>query len=176
MADSGNGEFLALLAEMKKSMEAGQERLEKEMHSGQERMDEMKQGQENLLQEMKAGQEKLLQEMEAFTEEMKTLYEDMKNDLKMSSSSDEVSSIETHADLSVVDNSIPSTFKQHKRVVNQTTLFHQSEAMKVSIEDSDEDPNFRLVHKNPLKVRLEDISKICCATPCRMSLFFLLCS
>ncbi|KAF8795198.1 hypothetical protein HNY73_003074 [Argiope bruennichi] len=69
MADSGNGELLALLAEMKKSM------------------DEMKQGQEKLLKEMKAGQEKLLQEMEAFTEIMKTGYEDMKSELKKGISS-----------------------------------------------------------------------------------------
>ncbi|KAF8773184.1 hypothetical protein HNY73_015864 [Argiope bruennichi] len=61
MADSGNGELLALLAEMKKSMEAGQEKL----------LQEMKAIQEKLLQEMKAGQEKHLQDMEAFTEEMK---------------------------------------------------------------------------------------------------------
>ncbi|KAF8788174.1 hypothetical protein HNY73_009705 [Argiope bruennichi] len=65
----------------------------------------------------------------------------------MSSSSDEVSSIETHADLSVVDNSIPSTFKQQK--TGESNYFISPiRSDESDIEDSDEDPNFRLVHKS----------------------------
>ncbi|KAF8793443.1 hypothetical protein HNY73_004922 [Argiope bruennichi] len=52
MADSGNGELLALLAEMKKFMEAGQEEMKK-------RQDEMKQGQERMEQEMRSGRERM---------------------------------------------------------------------------------------------------------------------
>ncbi|KAF8791049.1 hypothetical protein HNY73_005979 [Argiope bruennichi] len=85
MADSGNAELLALLAEMKKCMEAGQERLEREIHSGQERMDEIKKGQAELI----VGQKKLLQEMEAFVEEMNTGYEDMKVRISMKREPDE---------------------------------------------------------------------------------------
>ncbi|KAF8778411.1 hypothetical protein HNY73_015135 [Argiope bruennichi] len=59
----------------------------------------------------------------------------------MSSSSDEVSSTETHAALSVVDNSIPSTFKQQK--TGESNYFHQSEAMNVIL-------------KTPMKILISD--------------------
>ncbi|KAF8789950.1 Retrovirus-related Pol polyprotein like [Argiope bruennichi] len=67
MADSGNGDLLALLAKMKKSIEAGQERmeemkdgLEKEMRSGRERMEEMEAG---LEKEIRSGQERMEQSL-----------------------------------------------------------------------------------------------------------------
>ncbi|KAF8763410.1 hypothetical protein HNY73_021598 [Argiope bruennichi] len=71
MADSGNGELLALLAEMKKSMEAGQERLEKEMRSVQERLEkEMSSIQERLEKEMRSIQERLEKEIRSGQEKM----------------------------------------------------------------------------------------------------------
>ncbi|KAF8785357.1 hypothetical protein HNY73_010910 [Argiope bruennichi] len=75
-----------------------------------------------------------------------TQHATLEDDLKISSSSDEVSSIKTHADLSVVDNSIPSTFKQQK--TGESNYFISPiRSDESDIEDSDEDPNFRLVHK-----------------------------
>ncbi|GBM18693.1 hypothetical protein AVEN_128772-1 [Araneus ventricosus] len=67
-----NADQLALLAEMKKSMEKGQERIEKQMRSGQE---EMKKGQEDI----KAGLEKRIEQNQA---EMKKGQEEMKNQIQ----------------------------------------------------------------------------------------------
>ncbi|KAF8778943.1 Nucleic-acid-binding protein transposon like protein [Argiope bruennichi] len=77
MADSGNGDLLALLAEMKKSIEAGQERLEKEIRSGRERMEEMKAGQERLEKEMRSGQERMEERKAGLEKEMRSGQERM---------------------------------------------------------------------------------------------------
>ncbi|GBO28006.1 hypothetical protein AVEN_129844-1 [Araneus ventricosus] len=66
-----NADLLALLAEMKKSMEKGQE----EMRKGQEEMrkghEEMRKGQEDMKDEMRKGQEEMKDEMRKGQEEMK---------------------------------------------------------------------------------------------------------
>ncbi|GBL77859.1 Retrovirus-related Pol polyprotein from transposon 297, partial [Araneus ventricosus] len=69
MAD--NADLLALLAEMKKSMEKGQEEMKEEMRKGQE---DMRKGQE----EMRKGQE----EMRKGQEEMRKEQEEMKNEIQ----------------------------------------------------------------------------------------------
>ncbi|KAF8774693.1 Gypsy retrotransposon integrase-like protein 1 [Argiope bruennichi] len=93
MADSGNGELLALLAEMKKSVEAaqeemkkrqdemkqGQERMEQEMRSGQERMEEMKAG---LEKEMRSGQERMEQMTAGLEKKLKSGQEEMKKEIR----------------------------------------------------------------------------------------------
>ncbi|GBM06572.1 hypothetical protein AVEN_222523-1 [Araneus ventricosus] len=77
-----NADLLALLAEMKKSMEKGQEEMRKgqeemrkgheEMRKGQEDMkDEMRKGQEDMKDEMRKGQEEMKDEMRKGQEEMK---------------------------------------------------------------------------------------------------------
>ncbi|GBM74074.1 hypothetical protein AVEN_81745-1 [Araneus ventricosus] len=66
-----NADLLALLAEMKKSMEKGQEEMRKgqeEMRKGQE---EMRKGQEDMKDEMRKGQEEMKDEMRKGQEEMK---------------------------------------------------------------------------------------------------------
>ncbi|GBO01473.1 hypothetical protein AVEN_222616-1, partial [Araneus ventricosus] len=73
MAD--NADLLALLAEMKKSMEKGQEEMKDRMKKGQEEMkDRMEKGQE----EMRKGQE----EMRKGQEEMRKGQEEMKNQIQ----------------------------------------------------------------------------------------------
>ncbi|KAF8795485.1 hypothetical protein HNY73_003329 [Argiope bruennichi] len=86
MAGCGNGELLALLAEMKKSMEAGQEemkqgqkRFEKEMCSGQERMEEMKAG---LEKEMRSIQERMEEMKAGLEKEIRSVQERMEQELK----------------------------------------------------------------------------------------------
>ncbi|GBM86522.1 hypothetical protein AVEN_104121-1 [Araneus ventricosus] len=60
-----NADLLALLAEMKKSMEKGQE----EMRKGQEDMkDEMRKGQEEMKDEMRKGQEEMKNEIQTHVE------------------------------------------------------------------------------------------------------------
>ncbi|XP_055950955.1 uncharacterized protein LOC129985056 [Argiope bruennichi] len=76
-----------------------------------------------------------------------TQHATLEDDLRMSSSSDEVSSTETHAALSMVDNSIPSTFKQQKTGAPNYYI-SPIRSDESDIDDSDEDPNFRLVHKS----------------------------
>ncbi|GBM27783.1 Retrovirus-related Pol polyprotein from transposon 297 [Araneus ventricosus] len=73
-----NADLLALLAEMKKSMEKGQEEMRKgqeEMRKGQEEMrkghEEMRKGQEDMKDEMRKGQEEMKDEMRKGQEEMK---------------------------------------------------------------------------------------------------------
>ncbi|KAF8778319.1 hypothetical protein HNY73_015050 [Argiope bruennichi] len=82
-----------------------------------------------------------------------TQHATLEDDLKISSSSDEVPSTETHAALSMVDNSIPSTFKQQKTGAPNYYI-SPIRSDESDIDDSDEDPNFRLVHKSktPSKV------------------------
>lgn len=76
-----------------------------------------------------------------------TQHTTLENDLKMSSS-DEVTSKETHAALTMVDNSIPSTSRQQKTGPPNYYIFSPIRSNESDIDDSDEDPNFRLVQNS----------------------------
>ncbi|GBM70959.1 hypothetical protein AVEN_112009-1 [Araneus ventricosus] len=74
-----NADLLALLAEMKKSMEKGQEEMKDRMEKGLEEMkDRMEKGQE----EMRKGQEEMKHRMEKSQEEMRKGQEEMKNQIQ----------------------------------------------------------------------------------------------
>ncbi|GBO25642.1 hypothetical protein AVEN_4602-1 [Araneus ventricosus] len=74
-----NADLLALLAEMKKSMEKGQEEMKDRMEKGQKEMkDRMEKGKE----EMRKGQEEMKDRMEKGQEEMRKGQEEMKNQIQ----------------------------------------------------------------------------------------------
>ncbi|GBN40028.1 Retrovirus-related Pol polyprotein from transposon 297 [Araneus ventricosus] len=81
-----NADLLALLAEMKKSMEKGQEEMRKgqdEMRKGQEEMkDKMEKGQEEMKDKMEKGQKEMKDKMEKGQEEMRKGQGEMKNEIQ----------------------------------------------------------------------------------------------
>ncbi|KAF8781568.1 Retrovirus-related Pol polyprotein like [Argiope bruennichi] len=83
MADNGNGELLALLAEMKKSMEAGQEEMKKSMETAQ------KKTLERIEEEMKSGQKELKKDIASVKEEFSNIIQE-----KMNANEDKVASFE----------------------------------------------------------------------------------
>lgn len=77
-----------------------------------------------------------------------TQHATVEDNLKMSSS-DEVSSKETHAVLTPVNTSIPSTSIQQNSVAPNYYI-SPIRSDESDIDDSDEDPNFQLLNKNEL--------------------------
>ncbi|GBM10809.1 hypothetical protein AVEN_271556-1 [Araneus ventricosus] len=81
-----NADLLALLAEMKKSMEKGQEEMKDRMEKGQEEMKyRMEKGQEEMKDRMEKGREEMRkgqEEMRKGQEEMRKVQEEMKNQIQ----------------------------------------------------------------------------------------------